>query len=279
MARRKAFSAAGAELREVMLLTRPRWRRTIATQLLTGPHPVSDKLMALALDEGARGAVCKYDRETVGHKARLTDKTIRKATERLGKAAYLRRVQTGPQQWEYHLLNRQPAAWMPGWTLDWWRSRLAEEIPPEALVLWGLAIQHTPSATLLSQSPHLGPWCELSTPELAKQLKISANTVPALVRIAAEAGLILALVRDRRPPIIYPTATPANRSDRCELTTCLMALVADRDGPALHSALYGRTAPTVWDDENLALKIEQRMGAVVLPPAPHEGQAPREVLA
>lgn len=265
MAPRRTFSAAGAELREVLSPQRPRWRRTIATQLLTGPHPVSDKLTALGIDEGACGAVCRYDRETVGLRIRLTDKTVRKATERLVRAEYLRRIQTGQRRWEYHLLNRHPGSWMPGWTLDWWRSRLAVDVPPEAIILWALAIQHTPSTALLASSPHLGPWCELPTAQLARQLKISVNTVPTLVQLTADAGLVLAVVRDRRPPILYPVAVPASRPDRHELTSCLLNLIADRDGPVPNSTLHGRSASTVWDDEDLAHKIVKHLGAPPLP--------------
>ncbi|NUT53265.1 MAG: hypothetical protein HOV94_39170 [Saccharothrix sp.] len=264
MPRRKpVFTEESAECRLLLQPVRPRRHRQIARDLLTNPkHPVSDKLLALGLDEAADGAVARIGRDTLATKTRLTDGSIREATTRLQAARFVQRRPIGSTRWEWRLLHRQPSSWLPWWSLNLYRSGLCAELPPAALLLWALAIEHTPSLQLQAERPELGPWCEVKAPQLVKELKISPNRFGQLVVDAAEAGLVLAVVRAYRPPIIVPVVTPVTRADRAELLACLMSSLQDRDG-ATDLTLHGVDAPTVWDDEDLGALI-----APTVPPLP-----------
>ncbi len=268
---RPSFSDQTAECRQTLHSVRPAWHRRIAAELLTSSRPASDKIVALTLDEGATGAICRYDKATVAQRALLTDDQVREATKRLVKAGFVQRVQTGPRSWEWRLLRRQPSSWLPGWALDWRRSRLGQELPAAGLILWALAIEHTPSPQLQAEMPHLGPWAEVPTATLIRQLKITSNAVAELVHLTAEAGLILAVTRPRRPTIISPIVDPVTSARRCELVNCLLDAVLDRDGrPSSSMYLHGTNAPTVWEDEELAARIARKLPPTPVPQAPDE---------
>lgn len=243
-------------------LSRPRWRVNIAADLLTSnDHGPADKVTALAIDEGGCGSRCRYTRSTIADRTRQTDRAVREATTRLSRADWLTREQRSSTSWTYRLLNRQPAAWLPGWTMPWYRSQLGREYPPECLLLAALAIQHTPSPAARARTPGLGPWCELPEHELARQLRCSRNSLRAICEGAALAGLILLIRRPGQRPIVYPLVNAVTRQQRSDLALCLVECVQNRDGLDESGMLHGPEGATVWDDDELAELLTRRLGS------------------
>lgn len=256
---RKTFSAESTERISRLQIERPSWRRNISARLLTSNHPAVDKLIILGLDEGATGNTCRWLRATVAEKTRQTEKTVRNATDRLTRAGYLSRRQTGPRTWVYELKNRQPSTWLPGWSLNWYRSDFFAilDVPPSVMVLWALAIQHTPSAQLRERMPHLGPWCEVSMSQLARELKVSVNSVSGLIEFAGAAGILLSVQRPNCAPILYPITKPISHEDRLGLLQHVISLVEERDRPRTMK-IYGKDGLTVWDDDSMSTLLAKQ---------------------
>ncbi|EHK83643.1 hypothetical protein SZMC14600_18939 [Saccharomonospora azurea SZMC 14600] len=186
----------------------------------------NDKGLLLILDALARRSTCRASTSTVSVHADLTERQVRRSTTSLTGRGYLARRQTGPRSWEWRLLRRTPATWVPGWTLPW--VQMCPDLDLRHLVLYAVVIARTPQGEL---TEHLAPWCEVSTTELGQCAGISRNHVPSLLDALAAAGLVLTASRPGQPTIVYPTVEPETPEDRADRAECVANILEDRDGP------------------------------------------------
>lgn len=214
-----------------------------------------EKVFLLAVDEAGHRSRCRLSRNALAARARISERMARRATENLTRAGYLRRNQITGTKWEFQLLKRTPAVWLPGWGLHYYRSPLAEDLPAAGLLLWAVTIASVPTVTMQHQTPGLGPWSERSAGDLAQAARISRNQFGEVLTLTAQAGLCLAVTRPRRRPIIMPTVEPETRLHREDRASYMLAALQDRDGPLSQYTVLGLDAPTVFDDTSLTEMI------------------------
>lgn len=206
---------------------RPRWHVSMPVSALSETSPLStnDKGVLLILDSMARRSTCRASTLTVSLHADLTERQVRRCTTKLTTAGYLARRQIGPRSWEWRLLRRTPATWVPGWVVPW--VQMHPDLDLRHLVLYAVVIARTPQGEL---TEHMAPWCEVNTTELGRCAGISRNEVPRLLDALAATGLALTVSRPGQPTIVYPTVEPETPEDRAERAECVVSILEDRDG-------------------------------------------------